>query len=288
MRTRTRTWLVLPSLLLLVGLQAPPTANAAAGDFGVFSTKCTFSHANSDDPIVYPNDEGAAHRHHFFGNTTTNFSTTTSTLGAGGTSCDRPEDLAAYWAPALYEDGVELPPQEVHVYYRNTNVTNKSVIVPFPRGLRMIAGTSNHPDPPRNKRTAEWSCASGGAVSAGTADIPASCGGNRLIAVITFPSCWDGINLTTADQSHMTYPWQNTARPRACPATHPVTLPEVTEHIRYVPESNDLSGLTLSSGAGSTLHADFWNAWDEQKLAALVTDCLIGGMKCGTIGQRFQ
>jgi outer membrane biosynthesis protein TonB len=30
----------------------------------------------------------------------------------------------------------------------------------------------------------------------------------------------------------------------------------------------------LSSGAASTIHADFFNAWDQQKLAALVRRCI--------------
>src|SRR5215217_7793878 len=32
--------------------------------------------------------------------------------------------------------------------------------------------------------------------------------------------------------------------------------------------------VTLSSGAASTIHADFFNAWDQQKLAALVRSCI--------------
>lgn len=284
---RTRTWSLLPSLLLLIPLLGPLPANAGPGDMGVFSTKCTFSHANSDDPIVYPDTEGAAHRHHFFGNTTTNFETTTETLEAGGTTCDRPEDLAAYWVPALYDNGVELPPEEVHIYYRNINVKDESSIVPFPSGLRMIAGTANHPEAPSHRRTAEWSCVHA-ADNNGTPGIPATCNGETLLAVITFPSCWDGVNLTTPDQSHMTYPWQNTDRPRSCPASHPVVLPELTEHVRYDPVSDDQTGLTLSSGVGDTLHADFWNAWDEEMLAELVTDCLVGGTRCGTIGRDFK
>jgi hypothetical protein len=30
----------------------------------------------------------------------------------------------------------------------------------------------------------------------------------------------------------------------------------------------------LSSGAASTIHADFFDAWDQQKLAALVRRCI--------------
>ena len=35
-----------------------------------FYANCKFSHANDDDPIVYPNQPGKSHPHTFFGNAT--------------------------------------------------------------------------------------------------------------------------------------------------------------------------------------------------------------------------
>jgi len=269
------------AVLVLVAVTVPVPAQAAPGDFGVFSTKCAFSHANSDDPIVFPGDEGAAHRHHFFGNRTTDFASTTESLRNGATNCDRPADKAAYWAPALYKDGVELPFEAAHVYYRNSAVTTKSKIVPFPLGLRMIAGTAAHPEAPAGFRTAEWACL--GSEKVVSDDIPPYCSRQKIIATITFPSCWDGVNLTSTDQSHMAYPWENTARPRTCPSTHPVVLPELTEWFRWYTRTADMSGITLASGNGDTLHGDFWNAWDETEQARLVRDCLLAGVTCGTV-----
>ncbi len=284
---RARHWpAMLVALLMPVGLLAIPSAQADPGDPGIFSTNCTYSHANNDDPILYPQIKGAAHRHQFTGNTTTNFRTTTKRLKAGSTTCDRSEDLSAQWTPALYEDGVELAPTEAHVYYRNGNVHNnlKNSIVPFPRGFRMIAGTSNHPEAPPGQRTAEWACARDNMFSQGTPGIPATCDGAWLVALITFPSCWDGVNLTTPDQSHVIYPWQNEAHPRWCPPSHPVVLPELTQQVRYNPAADDQTNLTLSSGPSESVHADFWNAWEADKLAELVRVCLVGGIECGTIG----
>lgn len=273
------------TLLVSTALLGPVSAQAAPGDYGEFSTACEFSHASSDDPIVHPGHEGAAHRHHFFGNTSTNADSTTQSLRNAETNCDRTNDTAAYWVPALYDRGVELEYEAVHVYYRNINVRDDSVIVAFPAGLRMVAGTDAHPDSPDGqRRVAEWRCADAPTGQAGTVDIPATCHGGKLIGVVTFPSCWDGVNLTTDDQSHMLYPWQNSENPRQCPASHPVTLPELTEHFRYDPISTDLTGITLSSGPPSTLHADFWNAWKQKSLERLVDKCLIGGIDCGTVG----
>lgn len=41
------------------------------------------------------------------------------------------------------------------------------------------------------------------------------------------------------------------------------------------------TGYRLSSGAPDTLHADFWNTWQQGALERLVTDCLNGGIGCG-------
>lgn len=272
----------LVAVLGLLTLVGPVPAEAAPGDFGQFSTKCTFTHANNDDPIAYPGEAGRAHRHHYFGNGSVDYLTTTGSLESGTSNCDRLQDRSAYWVPALYNDGVELPFSAAHVYYRNGNVIDKTGIVPLPRGLRMIAGTAAHPEPPTRSRTAQWACVGGdGAVSD---DFPDTCASGKVFATITFPSCWDGIRLKSDDQSHMAYPWQNDANPRACAGTHPVALPEITEWFRWNVGTADMSGLTLASGTGDSLHADFWNAWNVGVQAGLVDKCLVGGVHCGTVG----
>jgi len=268
--------------LVFAAVLVPLQAQAAPGDIGVFSTICKFSHANDDDPIVYKGLQGAAHHHNFFGNVSTNYRTTTKSLENNATNCDRPEDPSGYWVPALYSDGVELPFEAVHVYYRNTANSDKTLTVPFPRGLRMIAGTSAHSEPPPGSRTAEWACL--GTERVVSDDFPDTCPGQKVIATITFPTCWDGVHLTSTDQSHMKYAWENTARPRSCPSSHPVVVPEITEWVRYYVRKADMTGLTLASGDGNSMHADFWNAWDETELQRLVDECLLAGRTCGTVG----
>jgi hypothetical protein len=88
---------------------------------------------------------------------------------------------------------------------------------------------------------------------------------NNLI--VKFPQCWDGVHTDSADHmSHMAF-----ASGSGCPSSHPVRVPELTEVFRYpVP----VAGHTLSSGPLSTLHADFWNTWDQPGLEALVARCL--------------
>jgi hypothetical protein len=69
-----------------------------------FVVRCEYTRSLQEDPIVdfgetYP--PGSDHEHAFFGNTTTNANSTYDTLRAGGTTCDDPNDTAAYWIPTV-------------------------------------------------------------------------------------------------------------------------------------------------------------------------------------------
>ena len=87
--------------------EKPKMGDASRADLqGVnFIENCTFSHQAPDDPIVFPGKAGASHQHTFVGNRTTDASSTYDSLRAGGTSCTRRADTAAYWVPALYQIG---------------------------------------------------------------------------------------------------------------------------------------------------------------------------------------
>ena len=43
----------------------------------------------------------------------------------------------------------------------------------------------------------------------------------------------------------------------------------------------DPVGVSLASGGVETLHADFWNVWDQAKLEHDVEVCLNGKLVCG-------
>ena len=59
-------------------------------------------------------------------------------------------------------------------------------------------------------------------------DAPECPGTAPLHMVLTFPDCWDGEHVDSADHvSHMAY----SARGR-CPGTHPVSVPQLTVAIR--------------------------------------------------------
>ena len=256
---------------------AASLANAAPADrMGSFQVKCRWSHSAPDDPIVAPGRRGAAHLHEFFGNVSTDANSTTRSLRNAGTSCVRPEDKAAYWAPSVYNRGERVRPNIMVSYYRTGALRDPSVIRPFPLGLRMIAGDGQATRPQPTVVT-HWSCALDGPT--GTSTPPASCDsdGSILRLRIAFPNCWDGKRLDSADhKSHMAYSYRHN---RACPATHPVALPTLKLGFRYkIP--GPLDRVSLSSGGQLTGHADFWNAWEPAAQRELVERCLHGAMRC--------
>jgi hypothetical protein len=58
-----------------------------------------------------------------------------------------------------------------------------------------------------------------------------------------------------------------------CPADHPIPVPKLTEDVLYPIRGG--SGVALASGSATTAHADFFNAWRQSTLNALVQGCLV-------------
>ncbi|PYC75066.1 hypothetical protein C7C45_04110 [Micromonospora arborensis] len=50
------------------------------------------------------------------------------------------------------------------------------------------------------------------------------------------------------------------------------------------PLSANTDGITLASGTSFSMHADFFNAWKDEALAARVRNCLDQGVKCNSAG----
>ena len=261
-------------LLPLTAVLAVSTAVAGSGGTSVsmerlqgvnFVSRCTFSHRAPDDPIVFPGRPGMSHDHSFVGNTTTNASSTLSSLLAGGTTCERPGDTAAYWMPTLYVDGQAVTPTFAQIYYRRRTIRH---VEAFPPGFRMIAGSSKATTP-QPVRVTFWNCGVDGGV-APTSTVPTcpDTGRHALRLHVTFPSCWDGKNLDSADhQSHVTYPVGG-----RCPARLAHALPQISLIYRY--PVTGAGNVSLASGSPLSAHADFFNAWRQSDLQALVDGCL--------------
>lgn len=260
-------------LLLLMLSMAP---SAAAGGGGFFNIHCEFSHRAKDDPIVHPGDPGAGEQHDFIGNRSTDAFSKRRTMVGARTSCDLSADTSAYWTPTLLDDaGNPVPILEVLVYYR---AAENTVVQPFARNLKIITGgdTTDPPAPSRSQMSLSWAC---GDTAPYTASPPNCTGtGWYVSAHVHFPDCWDGQNKDSEDhRSHMVF-----GTPECPPGW--VAVPRLRLHVKY--DVIDARGFMLSSDimlgtpSGHSLHADFWNTWDQSALRFLVDRCVNAGQAC--------
>lgn len=219
-----------------------------------FKVLCKHSHFAQVDPIVAPGSPMSAHMHDFIGNTTTNEDSTFASMTAGDSTCSAVGDTAGYWIPTVLDGSTFISPQAVTVYYRGG--PEGEHVTPFPPDFRVVTRVFVYPS------------------------------SDETINV-KFPPCWDGVHTDSTDHiSHLAWPRNKVgASTGDCPTTHPVRVPAVSLNMRY---RTPVQGETLSSGDASTMHADFWNTWDQDVLEALVDRCLNkgAGVDCGTIKDK--
>jgi hypothetical protein len=240
------------------------------GRVGQFVVECGWSHSSFDDPIVHPGHAGASHRHDFFGNTATAARSTYEQLLASPTTCQQRLDTAAYWAPSvLAADGTPLAPVAATAYYRVGPGIDAAGVEAYPPDLRMVGGGETGTGP---GAAAAWTCRAG----ASRVALPPACAATAGLELsIVFADCWDGVATDSADhRAHVAY-----SDDGACPSSHPVPIPQLELVIDYGPV--EVAGLSLSSGAISTAHADFWNTWNQDKLETEVDACLRRRQVCG-------
>jgi hypothetical protein len=98
---------------------------------------------------------------------------------------------------------------------------------------------------------------------------------------LTFPDCWDGRRLDSADhRGHVAY-----SDARGCPGTHPVPIVQLILSLRYDFHSTP-DDLRLASGSILTGHGDVLNGWSHSELEHLTELCLRRGEICGISSNR--
>ena len=276
---------------LLAALASAPGASAVSGDHGAsFALFCNFSHRASDDPIVHPDEPGAAHSHDFFGNVTTNADSTYQSMTLPpdppetNTTCTRKEDTAGYWFPTVSwkdQNGThELTPNRTIFYYR-AGGKDHTQVKPFAPDLRIITN---------NRIT--WYCGIDDN-KVGSPDPPTQCESGVLGVRIIFPDCVatdaNGEQMTDSEdhKSHMVRSKPLSDGTRGCPENY-VPVPTLTINSNF-PIPPTTGQVTLSSDhpgdpPGTTMHADFWNTWDQDTpynpatgrggLSAMVKHCI--------------
>jgi hypothetical protein len=283
-----RTGQVRLALMLIVGVVAAaacvvtlmwwkaPVASAQAVEDPTganFVVQCGFSKQAQVDPIVNPGEPGtpeakAHHMHDFFGNTTTDSNSTLDTLRAGGTTCSKPKDTAAYWIPTVSWTNsrgkiTPLKANQTFFYYR-AGLKDPAAVKPYPAGLKIVTVQG---------KKVEWRCQNG----TWSPTPPTRCDNGTLVVRIFFPDCLavdsTGQPVTDTDpndpnaiphRSHMVDAvTPSTGGFAKCPSTHPYPVPRLqTNFLFRIPTTKGKP--TLSSGGQpsySTMHVDFFNAW---------------------------
>lgn len=276
--TRRLRAIVVAAALLAVCAYAP-ASSLAAERAAQFLVTCVDSHRSHDDPIVNPSDH-TGHLHEFTGSWSTAADSTDGSMRASGMTCDREGDTAGYWTPVLLNPKGQIVRKRYSAAYYVDGFADRADIKPFPAGLKIIADFSN---PAALRHGSGWHC--GYAIRDPERSVktipPSGCkvhegkGGiygkiTLLQARIAFPDCWDGVNTDSPDhRSHMAYSDEK----EQCPPGW-VRVPRL--RIQNVYDTHGGSGFRLSSGAASTMHADFWNTWDQRILEHLVKFCING------------
>jgi hypothetical protein len=265
------------ALLTFLATAAIPGLVRAADALAEFSVLCTPTHQLADDPIVYPNQPGAAHMHQFIGNPSTKASSDFVSMRAAqlNVKCELKNDTGGYWVPTLYKPGSTTPVPVKHTffYYRGP-----AGVAQIPQELKIVAGgnTLQPPKPDMAQRSLSWACSDSSPFYTQPPDCTSL---NKLFrAHIHFPSCWNGWQLDSLNhQSHMAY--QTSGK---CPSTHPVRIPKISYHVVYDLKTGKGTYLSSDHGApgGTTLHADFWNTWDQLVLQQAVTKCINRNLSC--------
>lgn len=268
---------------------------------GAFRFICQAGHLGYNDPIVYPGQPGKSHLHQFFGNTLTDANSTYASLrSAGDSTCMGPLNRSAYWVPALLNgQGGVVRPDFVSIYYKRRPASDPecqhqgTACVALPRGLRFVFGY-NMLDPSKSPTgEAYWDCQGTGSNPGhypSLAEARNHCPvGTQIGAVIKAPDCWDGKNLDSADhRSHVSYGSYGDWGYYKCPSTHPFIIPQFTLGAWYSTDAS-LPGWYLSSDrmpgmadavAGSTLHSDWWGAWDDKTMQTWTANCIDKMLNC--------
>jgi hypothetical protein len=101
---------------------------------------------------------------------------------------------------------------------------------------------------------------------------------------LTFPQCWDGRHLDSADHlGHLAYPQGS-----GCPGSHPVALPEISYHLLYpVRAGTDPGRWRLSTdppaGPGGANGTAGWiDGWDPAIASTWAGSCVRAAVSCGS------
>lgn len=267
---------------------------------GQFRAGCEFSHFAYDDPLVAPNEPGAAHLHMFFGNTDVNaFSTYDSLLNRGSSTCNGQElNRTGYWVPAMFDgDGNVRIPERVVVYYKGEGLSN-GASVPYPPGAALIATEHLNTTIALGKYSFVCSDQWSSPTPLPEGNEMVDCDGSVFFDAygvednphvvlemnVKFPQCWNGADPWNWSDS-FTVPEVGGWYFSQCPEGHQ-NLPALEYFVNYrvdigentadwfLSSDVDPATFTRSGPAGASVHGDWWGGWNAEVNQTWIDNCV--------------
>lgn len=226
------------------------------------------------DPVINPTCL-SDHVHTFYGVNELRPETTYSDMRAAtGNSGNVAENKSLYWHPTVYElDPTSGIHRKAPIYFGSAYyIWTTGQATAFPDGFKMVAGFNGDPLSRANAECVGPSpCERDDCSTYDTSFFPnTACA--ELEVSMAFPTCWDGVNLDSADHmSHVSYDTEGGYFDADCPSSHPVKLPEIQLFFRIVPYSG---GQHVFADGTSYYHADYFSGWDSNELQTVLDQCV--------------
>jgi len=207
---------------------------------------------------------------------------------ATGNTGNVEENKSLYWNPAIYKvlnQNSNPTFQLVDVWFASAYyIFRTGQATSFPSGLKMKVSAENKLSRARAicdgayacERDDDGGCDAYGPSNQSQSDFLPVGACSELEINIKFPTCWDGVRVESDTGDHVAYSQEcdgdehNECFDFACPASHPVRMPEIHLYIRVLDYEG---GPHMFSDGSSVFHSDYFSGWDTAELQNVLDNC---------------